>query len=211
MKRPGSKLSLVLMGSLTLGLAGCSETIEDEYQVFTSVNDCVQNGGFTQQQCSEMMAEAAAQTPTFTSLAECEQTFGEGNCSQSQQTSLTGQNQTHGSSWMPLMAGYMMGRFMSGGSQMQATQPLYPAPQPAGQPAAAPGAASSARPSSGTVQSFRTAGGATVTPGAGGKVVNPGASIRQGFAHTQKPAMARVGSGSRGGFSGGSKFGSASS
>lgn len=195
MKKASKGLSLVLMGSLGLGVSGCSSEpkVEEEFMTFGSLNECIQYGGFTANECAEMAVEAAKQTPSFASLAECEAQFGEGSCEQPELAEAS-QGGQRGSMWMPLMAGYMMGRYMNGGQAMYGAQPLYK--DPAGQ--------------AGT-KSFRTASGAAVSPDATGRVTNPGSSIRQGFAHSAKPAAVRTGAASRGGFSGGSKFGTAAS
>ncbi|MDL2272554.1 DUF1190 domain-containing protein [Desulfovibrio sp. OttesenSCG-928-I05] len=190
MKKASRNLSLVLMGSISLGVTGCSSEpkFEEEFMTFGSVSECVQYGGFTANECTEMATEAVKQTPTFTSQAECEAQFGEGNCQQPEIAEASSSEYRQGSSWMPLMAGYMMGRYLSGGQAMYGAQPLYKGPAQQG----------------GT---FRTAGGATVTPDAKGRVANPGSTIRQGFAHSAKPAAVRAPSASRGGFSGGKSFG----
>lgn len=185
MKKSSKRLSLVLMGSLGLGVGGCSSepAFEEEFITFDTVNQCVEHGGFTATECSEMAADAIRQSPTFETLAECEQNFGEGNCAEPQYAQNDPQRR---SMWMPLMAGYMMGRYMNGNQAMYGAQPLYKDP-------AAQGGA----------RSFRTAGGATVAPDAAGRVANPGSNIRQGFNHTAKPMAVRTGTtGSRGGFAG---------
>ncbi len=211
MKRSTS-LSLLLMSSLSLTLSGCGDDrVPEEFRAFNSLGDCVRSGEFTMQQCQEMSAEAKKQTPKFASREECEKAFGVGACG-SEQAAAPASNATQGatgltqapresggSSWMPLMAGFMMGRYMSGGSAMQGTQPLFRGPeqQPgqAGQPAGAGGS------------TYRTAGGQAVSTDAGGRVANPGTSVRQGFTQTAKPYTVRSSTTSRGGFGGSSSFG----
>ena len=64
--------------------------------------------------------------------------FGEGQCQQAPAPAQAGtapaenqaQAQSSGSFWMPLMAGYMMGRLMSGGAGYQ-QQPLFSSKNPA--------------------------------------------------------------------------------
>ena len=61
--------------------------------------------------------------------------FGEGQCQQAPAQAGTApenqaQAQSSGSFWMPLMAGYMMGRLMSGGAGYQ-QQPLFSSKNPA--------------------------------------------------------------------------------
>jgi uncharacterized protein YgiB involved in biofilm formation len=215
MKRSAS-LSLALMGSLTLSLTGCGdEGVKEEFITFTSIGECVRSGDFTMQQCQDMAREAQQQTPRFASREECEQAFGIGACGADAAaavpdaaaaaapaaaeagSSLTAEGQhSGGSSWMPLMAGYMMGRYMSGGTAMQGSQPLFRGPEQ--------------QPQAGG-RSFRTAAGETVRTDAGGRVANPGQTIRKGFAQSAKPFNARTMTSGRGGFGGSSKFGSVGS
>lgn len=215
MKRSRS-LSIVLMSSLSLGLAGCGdEPVKEEFQTFNSLSDCVRSGEFTVQQCQSMANEAKKQTPKFASKEECEKAFGVGACeteqtaaasggqaTQNGTTSLTDSSYRSGSSWMPLMAGYMMGRYMSGGTAMQGAQPLFRGPE---QPQQAAGSTTT------TSRFYRTAGGETVRTDPSGRVANPSTSVRQGFAQSAKPFNARSMTTSRGGFGGSSKYGSVGS
>lgn len=197
MKRSRS-LSLVLMGSLMFGMQGCSENKQEEsFSVFTSMSECVNSGIFSEEECRSFAVDAVKQSPRFATQQECEQQFGEGQCAAPQVASGEGQSsiQPHsGSMWMPMLMGFMAGRMLSGGNYYQSSQPLYrDTKAPAGE------------------KSFRTAGGETVKPNAAGKVTNPSAKIRQSLSHNAKPATARTGVKSSGGFSGGSKFGGSGS
>ena len=95
---------------------------------------------------------------------------------------------------MPMMMGFMAGRFLGGGGMMQGSQGLYRDP--------------AANPQQG--RSFRTATGDTVKPGPGGRVANPSPRITQSMQHNARPVMSRSGSGARGGFFGGGARGAAS-
>lgn len=189
MKR-SKTLSLILMGSLTLGTAGCgTERAEEGTYTFTSMDECVTSAIFSEAECRELAANALAQTPRFNSLAECEAQFGEGACNNPQAAS--GQEGTvvqqhSGGMWMPMMMGFMAGRFMGGGGMMRGSQGLYRDP--------------GANPQQG--RSFRTATGDTVKPGPGGRVANPTPRMTQSMSHNAKPAMSRSGTGARGGFFG---------
>ena len=212
MKRSRS-LSIVLMSSLSLGLAGCGdEPVKEEFQTFNSLSDCVSSGEFTAAQCQSMADEAKKQAPKFASKEECEKAFGIGACeteqtaaapgaqaTQNGTTSLTDSSHRSGSSWMPLMAGYMMGRFMSGGTAMQGAQPLFRGSEQPQQGAAGT--------TTTTSRVYRTAGGETVRTDPSGRVANPSTSVRQGFSQSAKPFNARTMTTSRGGFGGSSKFG----
>lgn len=203
--RKGSKsLSLVLMGSLTVAVGGCaSDEPSEEFRAYRTIDDCVNEQIFSPQECRDMALEAVRQNPRFADQAECEREFGEGNCAQPQEVVQGEERQ--GSSWMPLLAGYMMGRYLGGAGMMQGSQPLYRQPQAAPQQGTTGAAA--ARASGG----FRTLGGAAVATDAAGKVANPPQSVRQEFTKTAKPYVARSGAGARGGFSGSKNFGSAAS
>ncbi len=199
MKKCSTKsLSLVLMSSLTLGVAGCGDDkVTEEFKAYRSIDECVNDQQYTPQECREMALAAVNQNPKFTDQAECEKEFGAGNCRQldNQQTANADGTQRTGSSWMPLMAGYMMGRYMGANGAMYGAQPLYQQPQQQ------PGATSGARPSGGFA--YRTLGGGSVTADSTGKVANPPSSVRQGFAGTAKSYAPRGGGVSRGGFFGG--------
>jgi uncharacterized protein YgiB involved in biofilm formation len=197
MKKTSTSLSLVLMGTLTAGLGGCgsSEKITEEFKAYSSIDECVKEQIFTPAECRDMAIEAVRQNPQFADQAECEKRFGEGNC----QTVAGGDQQgERRSSWMPLMAGYMIGRYMGGGP-MQGSQPLYKAPEQPQQ------GQQGARSSGGFTRAFRTVGGETVQTDAKGKVTNTTPAMRQGFAKSAKPMTLRSGATkSRGGFFGGS-------
>ena len=216
MKKSTKSLSLVLMGSLTVALGGCASEPEEAFQAYNSIDQCIKEQIFSEQECRDSAVAAAQQNPLFANQAECEREFGTGNCQTSPQSNpqagssdeqVAGSGE-RGSSWMPLMAGYMMGRYLSGGSFMQGSQPLYKQNAPAG---AQPGAAAGARTSGGFGNSFRTAGGASIQTDAAGKVASPPQAVRQGFAKSAKPYAGRSGIGSRGGFAGSKGFGGAAS
>lgn len=209
MKRSQS-ISLVLMGALALGPAGCgSEKFDESYTTFTSVDECVTSGLFTEAECKDFLRSAVAETPRFSSKEECEAKFGEGVCETpapvQEQAAQSGEGTAAvaphtGSMWMPMMMGFMAGRFMGAGGPMQGGQGLY------GRPGAQPGAGG---PSG--ARTFRTATGATVSSDARGRVANPSPALKQSLSHNAKPAMARGMGGARGGFSGGSSFGGGAS
>ena len=215
MKRPASgakrskSISLLLMGALALGPAGCGSDraeIDESFTTFTSLEQCVTSGLFTDAECRDFARSALLETPSFASQAECEARFGAGNCqapdgdtlasaeapADAAQQAANGTVQRHsGSMWMPMMMGFMAGRFMGAGGPMQGSQGLY--------------RDSAAQPGSGGTQSFRTATGDTVTSDAKGRVTTPSPALKQSLSHNAKPVMTRGGSASKGGFSGGSR------
>ena len=212
MKR-SKTLSLILMGSMTLGTTGCGTDRADEgMYTFNSLDECVTSALFSEAECRELAMDAIAQTPRFTSQADCEAQFGVGACGPSgaspgadpgaapgdpsaaaQEQGAT-QVQAHsGGMWMPMMMGFMAGRFMGGGGMMQGSQGLY-------RDSAAAGG-----------RAYRTADGQSVKADPKGRVTNPSPSMKQSMTHNAKPATGRSGFGSRGGFSGGSGFGGGAS
>ncbi len=223
MKR-SKALSLILMGSITLGGTGCgSDKVEEQFVTFTSLQECVKSGLFEERECRDMATDALAQTPRFSTKEECEQKFGSGACEgpadaaalaegpadaaalaeapagagAATQASSNGTVQRgSGSMWMPMMMGFMAGRFMGAGGPMQGSQGLY------GQPQNGPDGG----------RTFRTATGASVSSDSRGRVANPSPSVKQSVGHNAKPMMSRGGgASSRGGFSGGSSFGGGAS
>lgn len=186
------------MGSLTASAAGCGTDRADESMyAFSSLDECYTSAIFSEAECRDLARAALADTPRFSSREECEAKFGEGACQgqPSGEADGTVVQQQSGGMWMPMMMGFMAGRFMSGGGMMQGSQGLYHDP--------------AANPQQG--RSFRTAGGESVKPGQGGRVANPTPRMTQAMTHQAKPVMGRSGTGARGGFSGGSSFGGAAS
>lgn len=108
MKR-SSQIALVLMGTSPLLLTACSRESSDE-GLYTSVQACIEqtndsyscNNAF--QQAQREYEEAA---PRYASHEECVAAHGADQCHVVRQ-------QHGGSIFMPMMAGYIMGRMLSG-------------------------------------------------------------------------------------------------
>ncbi len=81
------------------------------------------------------LKEAELTTPKYATREDCVAEFGEGQCQQAPaQAGMAPENQAQaqqssGSFWMPLMAGYMMGRLMGGGAGF-ARRPLFSLEKP---------------------------------------------------------------------------------
>jgi len=122
MKR-SKTIALVMMSASTIALTACDEPRVDA-AVYDSVQQCIDDSKFSQispEQCEAQFAAASKQhakvAPKYTSQADCEADFGNGQCETAPYQTRSG-----GSVFMPLMMGYMMGRMMGNGV---AAQPLY--------------------------------------------------------------------------------------
>ena len=119
-------------------LAGCEQS-DETVSMYQNADDCSSANPGKSEQCTvafnQAKEEAVKTAPKYATREDCVAEFGEGQCQQAPaQAGLTSnaESQQSGSFWMPLMAGYMMGRMMSGG--MGAQQPLFTS-KAAGSPA----------------------------------------------------------------------------
>lgn len=122
--KKSKKLSLVLMGALTLASYGNGALASDvapagepaankaapasEPAVFKDKAECVASGKYNEEQCQKMEADAKAQTPKFASREECVKQFGESACKEQG-------GDSNGSFWMPAIMGFMAGHLLSNG------------------------------------------------------------------------------------------------
>lgn len=189
MKR-SKTVSLILMGSIALSGTSCGgDKADQDMYTFTSINECVTSGIFSETECRDMARDALVASPRFANKEECEAQFGVGACEGGvgQGTQI---QQGSGGMWMPMMMGFMAGRFLGGsGGMMRGSQGLYRDP---------------AGPQGGDGRAFRTAGGEQVRTDNKGRVNNPSQRLSQSVKHNAKPTASRSGFGSKGGFSGGS-------
>lgn len=119
-------------------LSGCEQK-DDTVSLYQNADDCAKAHPGQSAQCKNAyhsaMKEAARTAPKYATREECVAEFGEQQCQQTpSQAGFSAphqaESQQSGSFWMPLMAGYMMGRMMNGG----ASQPLFTSRAP-GSPA----------------------------------------------------------------------------
>lgn len=112
-------------------LAGCEQS-DETVSMYQNADDCSAATGKAAE-CTtaynSALKEAERTAPKYASREDCVAEFGEGQCQQAPaQAGMAPENQAQaqssGSFWMPLMAGYMMGRMMSGGAGYQ-QQPLF--------------------------------------------------------------------------------------
>lgn len=121
-------------------LAGCEQS-DETVSMYQNADDCSAANPGKSEQCTtaynNAVKEAERTAPKYATREDCVAEFGEGQCQQAPaQAGMapTGENQAQaqssGSFWMPLMAGYMMGRLMGGGAGY-AQQPLFSSRNPA--------------------------------------------------------------------------------
>lgn len=117
-------------------LAGCEQS-DETVSMYQNADDCASANPGKSEQCTvafnQAKEEAVKTAPKYATREDCVAEFGEGQCQQAPAQAGVGttnaESQSSGSFWMPLMAGYMMGRMMGGG--MAAQQPLFTSKNPA--------------------------------------------------------------------------------
>ncbi|CAI1607568.1 DUF1190 family protein [Serratia fonticola] len=108
-------------------LAGC-EQADETVSLYKNADDCSTSNPSMSEQCTtaynNALKEAEKTAPKYATREDCIAEFGEAQCTQAPaQAGMAAESQSSGSMWMPLMAGYMMGRMMGGGGYAQ--QPLF--------------------------------------------------------------------------------------
>lgn len=179
MRRRSKTVALSLMGAAAFTLSACKEEATDVTS-FPDLASCQAEAAsgslaFTADDCATAFAQAEADfqetAPRYDSLAVCEEQHGAGNCGDD-----TAQQSGGGFSFMPLLAGYMIGSMLSGGRGF-ASQPLA-----------------------------NTANGRFATPGGSAVTTNSGSGRLGAAAFTKAPAtvgqppMTRASVAARGGF-----------
>lgn len=100
-------LRLIMMGSAPFALSACGGEPEPAY-VYNSPEECIRDGQLGEDACraeyETAKTEHARTAPRYNNQADCENDFGANACQATP---------GFGSSFMPLMAGYMVGRMMS--------------------------------------------------------------------------------------------------
>lgn len=125
---------VALAVSAVFMLSACEKT-DETVSLYQNADDCSKANPSNSAQCTAAYdaakKEAEKTAPKYASREECVAEFGEGQCTQAPaQAGMAAQPQQSGSFWMPLMAGYMMGRMMGGGAGF-AQQPLFTSKNPA--------------------------------------------------------------------------------
>lgn len=125
---------VALAVSAVFMLAGC-EQADETVSMYQNADDCSKANPGQSAQCTtaynSALKEAEKTAPKYASREDCVAEFGEDQCKQAPaQAGTNAEAQQSGSFWMPLMAGYMMGRMMGGGAGF-AQQPLFSSKNPA--------------------------------------------------------------------------------
>jgi uncharacterized protein YgiB involved in biofilm formation len=103
-------------------LAGCEQN-DETVSMYQNADDCSKANPGQSAQCTtafnEAKKEAERTAPKYATREDCVAEFGENQCQQTPAQAGVGttnaeSQQSGGSFWMPLMAGYMMGRMMGG-------------------------------------------------------------------------------------------------
>ncbi|NCH35206.1 DUF1190 family protein [Cronobacter sakazakii] len=114
-------------------LAGCEKS-DETVQLYQNADDCLAANPGKSAECTtaynNALKEAERTAPKYATREDCVAEFGEDQCKQVNNTNTSQATQQTGSMWMPLMAGYMMGRLMGGGMGF-AQQPLFSSRNPA--------------------------------------------------------------------------------
>lgn len=110
-------------------LAAC-EQADETVSLYQNADSCSSANPSMSEQCTvaynNAMLEAEKTAPKYATREDCVAEFGEDQCTQAPAQAGMAPQQS-GSMWMPLMAGYMMGRMMGGG---YAQQPLFTSKSP---------------------------------------------------------------------------------
>ena len=114
-------------------LAGCEKS-DETVSLYQNADDCSQANPGKSAECTtaynNAIKEAERTAPKYATREDCIAEFGEGQCQQAPaQAGMAAESSGGGSFWMPLMAGYMMGRMMGGGAGF-AQQPLFSSKNP---------------------------------------------------------------------------------
>ncbi len=123
-------------------VSGCEQK-DEKVSMYMNADQCSKANPGQDAQCTtaynNAVKEATRTAPKYATREDCVAEFGENQCQQTPaqasagapaQASTGAEAQQSGSFWMPLMAGYMMGRMMGGGM----SQPLF-TPRTAASPA----------------------------------------------------------------------------
>ncbi|NIG97954.1 MAG: DUF1190 family protein [Serratia symbiotica] len=118
---------LALAISAVFMLTGCEKS-DETVAMYQNTDDCSRSNPSMREQCTttyhKALKEAEKTAPKYATRGDCVAEFGDAQCTQAPvQAGMATGSESSGSVWMPLMAGYMMGRMMGGTGFAQ--QPLF--------------------------------------------------------------------------------------
>ncbi|MGL4675388.1 MAG: DUF1190 domain-containing protein [Wohlfahrtiimonas sp.] len=150
--RKNFKLKPIALSLLVaFGVVACGGSDDTEQlTIYADAQDCISNNPNMVSECNAVyegaIKEAIETAPKYATIEECTADFGAENC-QSVQQATTGnavanaeqsiqQQQSSGGFFMPLLAGFMMGKLMSGmtGGNNMAHKPVYSPKDATGRP-----------------------------------------------------------------------------
>lgn len=117
---------LALAISAVFMLSGCEKS-DETVAMYQNADDCSRSTPSMREQCTttyhKALKEAEKTAPKYATREDCVAEFGDAQCTQAPaQAGMVAGSQSSGSVWMPLMAGYMVGRMIGGAGFAQ--QPL---------------------------------------------------------------------------------------
>ncbi|GAA5097093.1 DUF1190 domain-containing protein [Wohlfahrtiimonas larvae] len=133
---------------VAFGVVACGGNDDTEQlTIYADAQDCISNNPNMIAECTSVyesaVKEAIETAPKYATLEECTADFGAENCQSVQQTGnavtdagqAVQQQASSGGFFMPLLAGYMMGKMMSGMSGNNvASKPVYSPKDATGRP-----------------------------------------------------------------------------
>lgn len=126
--------SLLFAGVALVLLTGCGddktpEAATEEKRIYGSLDACLDDAASMDEVklCRESYAQAQekmAAAPSYPAQASCEEAFGAGNCVPRAVAATPGGG-NGGVSWLPALAGFMIGRELAGGTPRYSSEPIY--------------------------------------------------------------------------------------
>ncbi|OYQ76350.1 DUF1190 domain-containing protein [Wohlfahrtiimonas chitiniclastica] len=177
---------------VAFGVVACGSSNDTEQlTIYSDANDCINNNPNMVAECKSVyegaIKEAIETAPKYATIEECTADFGAENCQSVQQANNAvnpqqmASNESGGSFFMPLLAGFMMGKLMSGmmGNNNAAHKPVYSPKDASGRPTnyydstgKSYGAAQSGRTVSVPKNELKSKPAGTVKRGGFGQMVN---------------------------------------
>lgn len=204
-------IALSLLVAFSVAACGGSDDTE-QLTIYSDVQDCISNNPNMANECrvvyNNAVQEAIETAPKYATVEECTADFGLENCQPIPTTAANStensaivdtQQASSGGFFMPLLAGYMMGKMMSGmGANNMAHKPVYSPKDATGRPTnfydssgKSYGAAQSGRTVNVPKSDLKSKTAGTVQRGGFGKMVSQQRLAAQPKQNTQRSATSR--------------------